>query len=413
MSLRDIWQQKSDLQLAIAARELDHYEESAQQAILFEIRQRGLERVFFDTITSSQGKLPLNQKTVYNPVYANFWSRFTAASIDQFIVLVLTFIAMLLINTRTDYWGFEIFVVFNWLYSAIWESSSKQATIGKQLLGIKVTDLNGKRISFVQASVRCLGKLFCAVLFFVRFRMVSFSHKKQCIQDIMANTLVVEKEPKPTIPNKEQLVQQKKEKLTIERNEKLVFENIKPNEKGKPEIARVEQYTLEINKSCPHCGQLMNISTSPISISAPSGYQEIGSLQGIKGSWNCLKCDYTESIESLEAFIIIDNPFSQDSTTCQRCQTKLVTLEEAINSSNGFFNLPLSRFEQTDDMPGLSWGNGCTQCVTCDKCDHSFQSEDIFILRSTVLGSSYNPYRGWEGEVRSYKWKYYHLRCLK
>jgi hypothetical protein len=44
--------------------------------------------------------------------------------------------------------GFVFSFCVNWIYEAGLESSSKQATLGKMALALKVTDLPGQRISF-------------------------------------------------------------------------------------------------------------------------------------------------------------------------------------------------------------------------------------------------------------------------
>jgi uncharacterized RDD family membrane protein YckC len=45
-------------------------------------------------------------------------------------------------------------LVGGWLYEAFMESSSYQATLGKMIFGMKVTDRNGNRISFARATGR-------------------------------------------------------------------------------------------------------------------------------------------------------------------------------------------------------------------------------------------------------------------
>jgi uncharacterized RDD family membrane protein YckC len=73
------------------------------------------------------------------------------------------------------------------------ESSSRQATLGKMALGIVVTDMDGKRISFGRAVGRNLGKIISQIILFIGFLMVAFTQKKQGLHDIIANCLVVVK----------------------------------------------------------------------------------------------------------------------------------------------------------------------------------------------------------------------------
>ena len=46
------------------------------------------------------------------------------------------------------------YILCNWLYFALCESSARQATAGKRLCGLYVTDQTHRRIGFTQASIR-------------------------------------------------------------------------------------------------------------------------------------------------------------------------------------------------------------------------------------------------------------------
>jgi uncharacterized RDD family membrane protein YckC len=46
------------------------------------------------------------------------------------------------------------YILCNWLYFALCESSARQATLGKRLCGLYVTDQNHRRIGLAQASIR-------------------------------------------------------------------------------------------------------------------------------------------------------------------------------------------------------------------------------------------------------------------
>jgi uncharacterized RDD family membrane protein YckC len=73
------------------------------------------------------------------------------------------------------------------------ESSERQATFGKIALGIKVTDLNGDRISFAKASGRHFAKIISAIILLIGYIMAAFDSKKQALHDKMAGTLVLNK----------------------------------------------------------------------------------------------------------------------------------------------------------------------------------------------------------------------------
>ena len=60
-------------------------------------------------------------------------------------------------------------------------------------LGIKVTDLEGNRISFGKATGRYFGKIVSGILLFIGYIMVAFTSKKQGMHDMMAGCLVINK----------------------------------------------------------------------------------------------------------------------------------------------------------------------------------------------------------------------------
>jgi uncharacterized RDD family membrane protein YckC len=80
-----------------------------------------------------------------------------------------------------------------WLYCAAFESSGWQATPGKKLLGLYVTDLKGNRISFLRASGRFLGKALEQLTLFIGFLMAGFTAKKQALHDMLCGCLVLRK----------------------------------------------------------------------------------------------------------------------------------------------------------------------------------------------------------------------------
>ena len=152
--------------------------------------------------------------TSYPPVmavagagYGGFWIRVVAAIIDAIILRVVVApvgmifggLGMAGMMSGIPHVGLSllgggvtfILVLFgSWLYEAFMESSSYQATLGKMIFGMKVTDLNGNRISFERATGRHFAKWLSAMIFFIGFIMVAFSDRKQGLHDLLAGTLV-------------------------------------------------------------------------------------------------------------------------------------------------------------------------------------------------------------------------------
>ena len=75
------------------------------------------------------------------------------------------------------------------LYYTFFEASSWQATPGKRILKIYVTDLNGQRITFQRALIRNLARQISGI-FFIGYLMAGFTEKKQALHDIIASSLV-------------------------------------------------------------------------------------------------------------------------------------------------------------------------------------------------------------------------------
>jgi uncharacterized RDD family membrane protein YckC len=93
-----------------------------------------------------------------------------------------------------------IFVIGSWLYFALSESSSWQATPGKKLFGLRVTDRELRRVTFGRASLRfCAGRLlahvpiFGGIYFLADCLWVALPPHKQAIHDRIAGCLVLRK----------------------------------------------------------------------------------------------------------------------------------------------------------------------------------------------------------------------------
>ncbi len=130
--------------------------------------------------------------------YAGFWIRFVAWLVDAVIVSIgltilgsITGIGSNVPVNGFDGSGFFLNVVGNWLYVAFMDSSANQGTLGKMLLNIKVTDLQGTRISFGRATGRYFAKFISALLLMVGFMMAGWTKKKQALHDMIVGTLVV------------------------------------------------------------------------------------------------------------------------------------------------------------------------------------------------------------------------------
>jgi uncharacterized RDD family membrane protein YckC len=145
-------------------------------------------------------------RSFQTPVYAGFWLRFAAYLIDT-IILGLVFVPVgfalgIILGATGNAQNTDLMVGANgminvgsilagWLYSSLLESSSWQGTVGKKLIGLRVTDLDGNRISFGKATGRYFGKILSSMICLIGFIMAAFTEKRQALHDQLAGTLVL------------------------------------------------------------------------------------------------------------------------------------------------------------------------------------------------------------------------------
>jgi uncharacterized RDD family membrane protein YckC len=127
--------------------------------------------------------------------YAGFWKRVGASLLDGLIFgIPLALISGIIFGFANDSLSSNLFTfIAGFLYKTLMESSSRQGTLGKTIIGIKVTDLNGERISFGRAVGRYFASFLSAFILGIGFLMAGWTKKKQALHDMIAGTLVVNK----------------------------------------------------------------------------------------------------------------------------------------------------------------------------------------------------------------------------
>ncbi len=80
-------------------------------------------------------------------------------------------------------------------YFTLLESSRWQATVGKRVCRLRVTDLSGRRIGVARALGRYLAKFVSAFVLGIGFLMVGWTRRSQGLHDLMADTLVMRLRP--------------------------------------------------------------------------------------------------------------------------------------------------------------------------------------------------------------------------
>ena len=132
--------------------------------------------------------------------YASFDQRVLAAALDWFFVsgflIIIAFTASLFIFDKAALLSVALSLIIlipavQLIYHVILEASDKQATYGKQILNIKVCDLDGSKINFRLSAFRNIAKAASVLTLFAGYLLSFFNKKQQCLHDIIAGTLVI------------------------------------------------------------------------------------------------------------------------------------------------------------------------------------------------------------------------------
>jgi len=126
--------------------------------------------------------------------YGGFWVRLIAYMVDSVIVMTLVFLMFGGLAFLGDAGASLILLVAYGVpiaYFVLMHSSARQATLGKQLLGLKVGTVDGERISILRSLGRELGKIASAIPMGIGFLLAAFTGRKQALHDMIAGTYVI------------------------------------------------------------------------------------------------------------------------------------------------------------------------------------------------------------------------------
>ena len=132
--------------------------------------------------------------------FASFDQRLMAWAIDVFLIAtlyaVLIFLSFLFLQQQTVrvvfLVGMAVLIPLTKLiYNIFADASKNQGTIGKKLMDIKVSDLNGQRVNLSTSLIRNLAKIISTITFGIGYVYSFFNKKQQCLHDVMAGTLVM------------------------------------------------------------------------------------------------------------------------------------------------------------------------------------------------------------------------------
>jgi len=130
--------------------------------------------------------------------YGGFWVRVVAYLVDTVVVsciaIVLAFVASLLGDVGLKLIPL-LFLLTPIAYWGLMQASARQATLGKALLGMKVTDVSGERMSLLRSFGRELAKIASGIPFGLGYVMAAFTGRKQALHDMVASTTVLRESP--------------------------------------------------------------------------------------------------------------------------------------------------------------------------------------------------------------------------
>lgn len=147
-------------------------------------------------------------------VYAGLWKRFAASIIDSFVMWIATYPVQLMLQKLympevvanpfgTSYWTFVgvsmlVSLAAGTAYFGFMQASGTQASLGKMAVGIKVTDIDGRRMAHGRSMLRylcfsLLGMVTFGIAILVSGIMAGVTERKQGLHDMICGTLVVDK----------------------------------------------------------------------------------------------------------------------------------------------------------------------------------------------------------------------------
>lgn len=150
--------------------------------------------------------------------YGGFWLRFLAYLIDGAVITIgvcviaiplffLTGLGAFLTQIHPEedwnergpwiifaaiFFFATVSLMITWLYHALMESSEWQATVGKKALGLVVTDMEGRRVSFWRSTGRHFSKIVTNMVpLLIGYILAGFTEKKQALHDMIAGCVIL------------------------------------------------------------------------------------------------------------------------------------------------------------------------------------------------------------------------------
>ncbi|WP_078578311.1 RDD family protein [Salipaludibacillus agaradhaerens] len=130
--------------------------------------------------------------------HAGFWVRLGSYVIDSLLVFMPFWLAGVLVFDTTEIQQVPAlyipYVFISTLYFIAMPLTSYQATLGKVVFGLKITNGHYTKLSIGQAIGRYFAQMLSYVLLFAGFIMIGLTKNKTGLHDKLAKTYVVYKD---------------------------------------------------------------------------------------------------------------------------------------------------------------------------------------------------------------------------
>lgn len=126
--------------------------------------------------------------------YASFLDRFMALLIDLLLLSLLGGLILGVVEQASSTASPVVRIgatVIGAFYYVLFEGSSVQKTPGKDIVGLKVTDLDHNQIGYGRALGRYLGRILSTLPLLLGYLAPLFTEKKQTFHDYVAGCLVM------------------------------------------------------------------------------------------------------------------------------------------------------------------------------------------------------------------------------
>lgn len=132
-------------------------------------------------------------------LHAGFWRRVGAYFIDSIVIMIGAFAVVLALSwsERALRASGLVTLILLAVYFIAMHSSPWQATVGKWLMGVKVTDRSGNRIGVGRATGRFFALFLSSLTLGIGYALAGVTARRQALHDMVAGTLVVRADAAP------------------------------------------------------------------------------------------------------------------------------------------------------------------------------------------------------------------------